>query len=320
VTPREEVLATGMLGPAGARLLYFAVQVVAIGRRFPPPAGSQVWDESAVADVAHDFLSGDRGQKRIADITIRSVDERSFERQLDSAVVNFLRDIARGTDFGKLVVRVKDVLRSNPEFRSCGRASDRWALVEGPDGPSEVEPDALKRAIAGSHVVVPKWTSERRNAPLADEDTFVRLIRSVLKAAKGSLTAVDISHALATRLDHRRTPLSLELDIGEAIAEPAEAGVDPADEAVSKLHAADIFNTLSERERIIVATLGSSVRQMAAALDIGKSQAALIRQRLFDKLAVELDDPESAELTSVALTGLCTHWLEKRTSHADPTS
>ena len=119
-------------------------------------------------------------------------------------------------------MRVKDVLRSNPDFRSCGRISDRWALFEGPDGPSEVEPDALKRAIAGSRVVVPKWTSERRDAPLADEDTFVRLIRSVLKAAEGSLTAVDISHALATRLDHRRTPLSLELDIGEAIAEPAE--------------------------------------------------------------------------------------------------
>jgi hypothetical protein len=131
---------------------------------------------------------------------------------------------------------------------------------------------------------------------------------------------VDISHALATRLDHRRTPLSIELDIGEAIAEPAEVGVDPADETVSKLHAADIFDSLSERERIIVATLGSSVREMATALDIGKSQAALIRQRLFDKLAAELDDPESAESTSVALTGLCTHWLDKWTPHAHPTS
>lgn len=320
MTPREEVLTTGMLGEDGARLLYSTVLAVALGHRFPPPIGSQLWDKSAVAEVAHDFVSGERGQKRIADITIRSVDEQSFARQLDSSVVNFLRDVARSTDFGRLVVRVKDVLRSNSEFQAVGSASERWALADGSNDPSEVDPNALKRAIAGASIVVPKWTSERRNAPLADEDTFVRLISTVLHTAKGSLTAVDISHALAARLEYRRAPLSVELDVLEGVAEPADLGIDPADEAVSNLHAADIFNGLSDRERIIVATLEKPVREMAITLGIGKSQAALIRQRLFDKLAAELDDPESAEPTSIALTTLCADWLERRTASPNATS
>jgi hypothetical protein len=318
--PREELLTTGTLGPAGAQLLYTTVRLVAVGHRFPKPEGSQSWDETAVTETAHDFLKDDRGRKRLTDITIRSVDDRSFERLLEAAVLNFLRDVARRTDFGKLVVRVKDVLRSSDEFQTVAGAPDRWALAGGPTEPSGANPALLESATACVEVVVPRWTSDRRDPPLADRCSFIRLMTSVLTAAAGSLTAVDIAHALAARLDHRRSPLTMDLDILEGISEPAQLSENPADQTAARLHAADIFNSLSDRERIIITTLETTVRDLAALIGTGKTQAAIIRQRLFDKLAAELDDPDSADDTVAALMELCTDWRDRRTTAADATS
>ncbi len=313
MTPRDEVLVTGMLGFEGARLLYATVRAVALGYGFPPPPGSLLWDESAIAEAAHDFLLGERGQKRIADVTTRSVDDRSFERILDSAVANYLRDVGRRTDFGKLIVRTKEILRSRDEFLAVAPKKERWTLADGPTDPSSVGPETLTRAIVAIEVVVPTWNSAKRDAPLADEASFVRLIEALLLAAAGSLTAVDIAHVLTSRLDHRRTPLSVEVDTLDGLGESLQPPVDPALAAVSELHAAEIFGRLSDRERIIVARLDSSIRDLATHIGVGKSQAALIRQRLFDKLAEDFDDPASAEATSAALTQICADWVEYRT-------
>src|SRR5262245_47045093 len=110
MTPREEIHAKQRIGPAGAALLYQLVHAVAVSRNFPPPPGYEQWDKSAVTETAHDFLDGPRGTRRIMDIALRSVDDRSFERMMETAVLNYLRDLARRTDFGRLVVRVKEVL------------------------------------------------------------------------------------------------------------------------------------------------------------------------------------------------------------------
>ncbi|MCT7661006.1 hypothetical protein [Mycobacterium deserti] len=320
MTPREEVLATGMLGAEGARLLYATVRAVALGYGFPPPPGSLLWDASAIAEAAHGFLEGVRGQKRIADVTTRSVDERSFERILDSAVANYLRDAGRRTDLGKLILRTKEILRSRDEFLAVAPKKERWTLVDGSTDPSSVSPEILTRSIVAVEVVVPPWNSARRDAPLADEASFVRLIETLLRAAAGSLPAVDIAHALTSRLDHRRTPLSVEVDILDGVGEPLQPALDPALAAISELHAAEIFGRLSDRERIIVARLDSSIRDLATHIGVGKSQAALIRQRLFDKLAKDFDDPASAEATSAALTRFCGDWVEYRTPTPSATS
>jgi hypothetical protein len=320
VNPREELLTTGRLGPAGAELLYRTVWLVAVGNRFPPPQGSTVWDETAVADTAHDFLDGERGRKRLLDIVVRSVDEQSFRRILEKAVRNFLRDIARGTDFGKLVLRVKEILRDEDYFEQVPGTDGRWALSGGPTAPSAARPDDLATAATGVEVVVPKWTSERRDAPLADRPSFVRLMSAILKAAGGSLTAVDISHALVARLDHRRTTLTTDLDIHEDVSEPVAMGGNPATRAVAELHAADIFASLSDRERVIVTTLDKNVRDLGRVIGTGKSQAALIRQQLVDRLRDELADEEDPDTTATILCRTCEEWVDLRTKATDATS
>jgi len=304
----------------GAELLYKTVWLVAVGNGFPPPAGSTSWNETAVTETAHDFVKDKRGPKRLLDIAVRSVDEQSFERLLEAAVQNFLRDVARATDLGKLIVRVKEILRDEDDFKPVTGHPERWTLVDGPIAPSAAGPDHLAAAIAGVKVVVPKWTSQRRDAPLADRPSFIRLITTVLTAAAGSLTAVDIAHALTARLDHRRTPLTMSLDIRERISEPGPAGGDPSARTVADLHAADVFNSLSDRERIIVTTLDRNVRDLARLIDTGKTQAALIRQRLVERLRDELADDDDPDSTASILCDLCDDWIGRRTTTDDATS
>jgi hypothetical protein len=197
---------------------------------------------------------------------------------------------------------------------------ERWTVTGGPTAPSAAAPDVLASATAGVNVVVPRWRSERRDAPLADRPSFVRLMASVLNAADGSLTAVDIAVALTARLDHRRTPYTTTLDIREKVSEPGQMSGDPAVRSVARLHALDIFNSLSDRERIIVTTLDRNVRDLAGLIDTGKTQAAIIRQRLIDRLRDELADDDQATSTTTILCELCDEWIKLRTETHHATS
>jgi len=321
VTPRDELLTTGRLGDAGAVLLYDTVRLVGLSRGFPPPEMRQSWDGAAVQGVAHDFLQSTRGPRRLLDIALRSVDDRSFERLLEAAVANHLRDEARKTDLGKLIVRVKDVLRSTSEFVAVvGGGDERWALTGASTEPSLASATELATATVRVEVVIPPWSSATRDAPLADRDSMVRLIEAVLTAAGGSLTAVDLARALTARLDHRRAPLTIELDSADAVSAPAAPGADPASRTVSSIRATEIFNNLSDRERIIVATLDLSVRDLGSVISTGKSQAAHLRQRLLDRVEGELEGDDDPEQTVSALARLCDDWLRRWTASPGATS
>ncbi len=320
MTPRDELISTNRIGMEGAKLLYRTVRVVAVSHSFPPPEGSTLWDTTAVTETAHDFLQGERGAKRLLDIAVRSTDDVSFEKLLDAAVLNFLRDLARSTDLGKLILRIKEILRDEDVFEAVPGPPERWTLAGGPRVASTADPTRLAAATNGVKVVVPRWTSERRDAPLADRPTFVRLMTTVLTVAEGSLDAVDLAHAVSARLDHRRTALAVSLDVLEPVSEPGWIKDDPATRTQAQAHALDVFDSLSDRERLIVPTLDSTVRDLGLMLGTGKTQAALIRQRLLDRLRTELSDDEDPDGTATILCELCEQWLVDRTGWDGTTS
>jgi hypothetical protein len=142
----------------------------------------------------------------------------------------------------------------------------------------------------------------------------------VLTAAAGSLEAVDLAHAITARLDHRKTAYAVSLDVLEPVSEPGWIKGDPATRTEAQLHALDIFDSLSDRERIIVPKLDSTVRDLGLMLGTGKTQAALIRQRLVDRLRNELSDDEHPDSTAIVLCELCEQWLEDRTGRDGTTS
>ncbi len=312
--PFEEIRASGAIGPNGAKLLYSVVFTVAMARNFPPPEGHSQWDESAVQEAAHEFLAEPRGEKRLADLAVRATDEGSFRRLLHKAVLNFHRDRSRKTDFGALVRRVTEVLSGDDAYvREPGEPA-RWRLADGPSEPSSVPAPRLAAAAAEEpNVTIPRWRSNRRRAPLADKETFRRLCGRVLTAADGTLTSADIAHAIALRLDPGRVPLTLELDVTEGLA----GRVDEArteSEVLGRLEAAEMFEQLDDRERILLATWNRPVRDLSEVVGLGHSQAGVLRQRLAGKIAGQLEGDEEAEKVVLELQSLAAAWMRDRTT------
>jgi hypothetical protein len=319
---RAELAATGRPGPATASLLYRTVRAVALSRNFPPPPGSTAWDASAVEETAHDLIDGKRGAKRLTDALLRSTDEASFARILDGTAVNYLRDLARATDFGKLVLRVTEVLRKEG-FPVHDGQPPRWGHPDGPARSSTASTGELAAAaMAEPHVVVPRWTSDRRDPPFADAASLVRILRRILTAADGSITSVEAAHAVAARIEVRRSPLTVEVGVLERVAE-AHPESDPAEEVVARAEAARLFRLLDDRERIALACFHQPLQQAALALTLGRSQAALVRQRLVRRLQHELGldletgivleggvGEDAADIV-VRLRDLCTAWAEE---------
>jgi hypothetical protein len=310
----EELRSTGRLGPNGARLLYRVVQLVARARNFPPPEGHTQWDRDAATEAAHDFLDRDRGRKRLADLAVRAVDEQSFERLLHAAVLNFHRDRSRRTDMGALIRRVGDILDRSDLFAKVSGEPVRWHLPSEPDEPSAVPPARLVTAVSSeADLMVPKWESSRRRAPQADFDTFERLVDRVLAAAAGTLTTRQIAEAIASRLDPHRSPLTVEVDVLERLPDP-RPDAQTEGEVVGRLHAADVFERLSDRERILLATWERPVRDLGDVLGVARSQATVLRQRLAAMLATELADDEEADVVVQQLLALAHNWMRQRTN------
>ena len=316
--PREELVKQGRPGPLLADLLYKTVNAVAY--HYPPPPGSTKWDKSARQDLAHEFLARKGSIKRLIKLVTRTVDERGFAAQLEKAVRNFCADKGRRTDLGKVIVRVTQVLSDNrAEGRFLRVDGGRWALPSHSTAPTSVPERDLVRAMIGVKVVVPKWTSETRDAPLADGDSFVHLLESVLTAADGSMTAQDLAFVLTKRLNHIHAPLSLDAEEGDEKPIQQHVDADPGVEAVATVRAEEFFTTMDDRERMLVATRHLNSRDAAATVGLGHSQVSNILNRVCDRLRLHIRHDEHGARCIEKVFRHCDEWLGERTRPDDPT-
>lgn len=320
MTARSELFEGGRLGTSGAGALYRAVLVSAVAHNFPPPRGSVHWDEAAVADVAHDFLTGPRGLARMTELALRSDDERSFLRLLDTAVLNHLRDTARRTDRGRLIRRIKDVMTDDQRFDRGTQGQNWWHLADGPSQASSVPLADIAPRLLDVDVVVPRWSSDQRNAPVADRRTLADLLTVALDSAGGALTDADLAELVAQRVDTRRSPLSVELETLEGVSELAASEPSTGERVVARAQAVAIFNNLSDVARIVLTVADQPVREIGLAIGVGKSQAAEQRRRLFEDLRHTLEESEEVLIVLTELSELCGTWLRRRTSASSPTS
>ena len=305
-SPLEELQTDGKLGPRGAALVYRVVRVVAIARGFPPPGGRGSWDADAITETAHDFVADGRTPKRLAHLLVHATDDASFDRILHRMVLNFLRDGGRRTETGRLMLRLRDVLGGNDEF--VAEPADRWRLSRQPSAPSSSTPQALAGAAAAEpDVDVPRWSAQtRRQPPAADGASLERLCRRVLEAAAGTLPLDELARAIAPRLGLAPTPIAQAMDDGD----PLETVASPqrADAGLDALRAAQIFASLTERERLLLAAAGTPVRELRSVIGVGPSQAAELQARLRTALAVELRDDHDYETVFFHLLDLAKAW------------
>jgi len=320
MTPREELLSLGRVESAGVQALYTSVLVTAVGRNFPAPEGSTYWDQDAVWATAHDFLAGPRGLARMTDLAVKSTDDSSFERLLDAAVLNHLRDTARRSDLGRVILRVKEVLKDDDTFEPVAGLPDYWQVRGGAAAPSTRSVQEVGRSLATVQVTVPRWSSTQRHGPLADRSSLVNLLKEALSAAVGSLSSTDLATALTMRLEHRKVPITVELDILEGISEPASPDPGPEEQTEAKMEARDIFDSLSDRARVLVTAVDKPVRELGDMIGTSKSQAAHHRQQLLDKLRGDLESSDDPQGVAQALSALCEDWVRSRTNDAGATS
>lgn len=320
--PREELVATGKPGPLFLDLLYKTVNAVVRGRT--PPLGSKSWDKSARQELAHQFFLRKGADKRLITLVTSSTDEDSFGRQLQKSVRNFVGDQGRKTDLGKVIIRLKRLLS---EQAATGRFTDLgngwWGLPGCPEEPTTAAHSDLIHAMAPVKVVVPKWTSETRDAPLADGQSYARLVEAVLSEAEGSMTAENLATILINRLDHIHTPLYIEDQLGEVTPTERPAVTDPAaavEVDLTEKQVTAFFEAMTGRDRRVFATRHLTCREAEETVGRKHAQVSNLRnaldQRLKDHIPVEEDPGPFALLVYQH----CCDWLTDQTDPDGATS
>jgi hypothetical protein len=289
-------LQAGRVGRHFTIQLQRTIRAVAVSRNFPPPEGHGAWDAEAVQSTASEFMSDNQTSRRLTDLAFHCATEDALRARLHGTVRNFLADLGRRTPIGKLVVRINDVLRTEPAF---SLVAGRWAVDGGPPEAGNDDPDALGRAIAGHPVVVPAWGHDaHREAPVADRDTIVSLCRTLLEAAGGSLTPRALARAVGHRVGVGQAPLSLDVSAFDGPGATAGGGP-PADATASEAlrlgRAGEVLAELNDRERLAVAYPELTVRQLAPVLGVSPSQSHVIRGRAVGIIRTELLDDDDAE-------------------------
>ncbi len=312
----DELTVDGRLGDTGARMLYASVRAVGKGRGFKPPAGHDRWSKDAIAEVAHNFLADSRTPGRLAYLTIHATDDQSMERLLNTMVLNYLRDQGRRTEVGRLVRRINTLLTDDNRFLS---AHDRWSLTTGPTTPSTTPPEELARAAdAVERVTVPRWNDRTARAhPHADAPSIARLCHTVLEAAEGSLTSADLARAIAARVGLRPTPIVNLLDVPEPADDTYTTLIEASDDLIA---ARAVFDTLTEREKRIMATLHLPLRDLFDAIGIKKSQASPVRARTIAAVTEATSDLANPDIVRAHIHDIARGWLQDRTTDADAAS
>ena len=317
MTPLEELRA-GSLGEAFVTLLYRQVAVVARRRRFPPPGGYGSWDADAVVETAHEFLVHRDTFRRLVELAARVEDEAGLERVLTVVVTNFLRERGRRTVLGKLIRRLRGLLADDPRFVVVPAGvpgAGNVALAGASTVPYADDPARLVDAARSvREVTVVRWSpSARREGPVADAPSLLALSFAVLETAGGSLSFADLAEVIATRLgiDPRGVPGALAVeDIDDLAARdlPSASTSGASDEAVGQGFeveeiAAAVLEEFSDREKLVLAWLGETVRSIADRTGLAVSTAGAVSQRVRDKLLARLADldDDSRERVAVAV-------------------
>lgn len=266
----DEAWNQGGLGPSGVTLLYETVDAVRRFSGFPPPLGHDRWDASAVVEVAHELLSR---PAVVAGAIARAVDDESFERVLDVAVRNFLRSQYRTTERGRMMRSLRRVIEGGAgvvmvEARAPGAGC--WSVPANAAGAPFAGRvgDLIDAAFSVANVRRARWREDAKHRPpIAEPDSLRRVVRAVLAAAGSPVTPATMLQVVAARF-----PLADAVSVVALTDVIAEHTPDPRGESpAARLIAEEIWEQLSERERLVAGILDQPVREIAAETGLSRS-------------------------------------------------
>lgn len=298
-----ELQSTGRVGPEFYGLLMRTVAAAVRAGRYPPPDGN-AWRPDDIRDVAHGFLTDANALRRLTGLHLRAVDDVSLGRLVWTAVVNLLRDRARRTDRGAFHRKLDDLIaRDDNDLDKIDTPAGQAVTLPGM-GHEPWNGDERQLAAAAydvDDVRILRWRSAARRSPLAQAASLVEVMAAIVGAADAPVLLPVLQRAMETRFTLAAPPVIVDID-----DEPLAGGDDPADVALTREAAADVFDQLTERERTALAYFDLPVRELSKRMDVSKSTAGNVRARLeaiLTSTLIDDDDPEAtlAELREVAL-------------------
>lgn len=311
MTALDEVR-NGSIGEDFIDLLQKTIRAVAVARNFPPPEGHKSWGSGALITAVNDFLASPQISRRLSDLATHCRTEDALRQRLQTSVRNHLADQGRRTPVGRLVLRFNDVLGDHSEFV---RRGSHWASTNAGDTePSPVDPDALATAIRDVEVTVPTvWATGDRQSPDLDAASVVRLAAAMLYAAGGPLRTSAMAQAAARRLGLWGAPLSLDASFYDPPEQASISNDSTSDDVLVSIRAQEVLAHLNDHERVAIGRPEVPVDDLGSMLGMGKSKAALVRNRAKAILKQQLAGEEGGEVIAEAVLDLARRWTESWT-------
>lgn len=301
-----ELQRLGRLGPLGLKLLVEMTRQEL--RRFPvlaAPVAST--GDDVVVEWTHDFFAA-KASVITAALLAQTVDEASMARFLRRSVRNFLVDAARDSDLGAIRRKIENLLAATAAFQKIPPSTvgaGRWAIAgySSPPYGGGLEPlVAAAYSVFGVQAV--RWSGQRR-APMASDESLIKILVAVLTAAAGAVEIADLTAVMAQRFPVAVNLTDAALDEQTYIhfAAPLHERPDVLVE-VSET-AAEVYGQLSPSQRALLPHLDASIRDQSEVLGVGRSQTYAIAAQLKAALRELIPDDELRDEVILELYRLC---------------
>lgn len=297
----EELRRTEEVGPLTVELVYDTVDAVRRFDRYPPPEGTDRWNETAVQEFAHEFLVGDGATERFTRLVATAIDEESFERLLETAVRNEFRMQARRTDTGAALRALTHAVEKDNEIVLAGTTTTTrtWSMLGHKDNPtySGSHEDLIEAAHSVPNVRRARWSAtSNRRAPIAESDSLRRVLRAILECA-----AAPVAPRLMLEVILARFPLISGGDIELSDEVVPDDNHSPA----AQLLAAEVWEQLTDNERLVAGILDLPIRDIADATGLFRStahRAVISAREVLAAFLTDLDDQAGvvAELAAMS--------------------
>jgi len=273
-------------------------QQVARGSFPPPDEYAGKWTVDAVDDFIVELLEK-KGVNLLLDTLERGASQAHVERALLKAIKHRLIDQAKGTETGKLRLRLRNVLLEDPRFVHVESPEEAWALDGLPTTLWQGDVDALVRAAhAVTGYTITTWN---RAGPTRAEvkKALWEVSAGVISWAAAGVRAQDLAATLRERFALLR-PLGFSaLEKVPVDAEPVAEGADAAAEVAVRGVVDKLWDCLDTEERDALVHLTEPVEKWARSLGLRPKQAELVVERVKQKvrLIVPLDEDTEATIT-----------------------
>jgi hypothetical protein len=251
-----EAMRRGDVTPA---LYTFLRRVVAAlarsGALAPPLSPTGRWDEDAIDEVLHGWLTERLLPGGLARAFQVSASPRVLSRYLEAALRNWLVSKSRARGRPRLLARARRILEERPEYKRFVEARsvlDQWwglARWESPTPYQGPESDLVRAAFSVGEFVPLRYTAGSRLAdPVISNADLDRFLRGVLEAAGGLLTLRHFDVALRGRFAYAYheevAPIELRDDQAEQLT--------PLEEIEARATAREILSELTGRQVAIL--------------------------------------------------------------------